>query len=65
MNEFITVTWTRSDGVVRSSITIPCSDMLTASLIMAELAERAMKIHEIQTPEIEEPNIIPGLIGHA
>ena len=64
MKEYVTISWTRSDGVVRSSITIPCSDMLTASTIVAELGEIAKKIQDIQL-EIEEPNIIPGLIGHA
>lgn len=65
MSEFVTISWTRSDGQVRSSITLPCRDMLMASMIVAELGEIAKKIQETPVPEVEEPNIIPGLVGHA
>jgi len=64
MKEFVTISWYRSDGVVRSSITLPMVDMLQASAVMAELSEIAKKIQDI-TGDIEEPNIVPGLIGHA
>lgn len=64
MKEFVTISWTRADGVVRCSITLPMADMLQASTVMAELGEIAKKIQGIQG-EIEEPNIIPGLVGHA
>ena len=65
MKEFVTISWTRADGVVRSSITLPMADMLMASTVMAELGEIAKKIQDIQEIEGEEPNIIPGLVGHA
>ncbi|KKM07283.1 hypothetical protein LCGC14_1735460 [marine sediment metagenome] len=65
MREFVTISWHRGDGVVRSSITLPMKDMLMASTIMADLGEIAKKIQDIQEIESEEPNIIPGLVGHA
>lgn len=63
--EFVTISWTRADGVVRSSITVPCRDMLTASTIIAQLGEIAKQIQDIQEIESEHPIIIPGLVGHA
>jgi len=65
MKEFVTISWTRADGVVRCSFTMPMTDMLQASTVMAELCEIAKKIQDIQGAEIQEPNIIPGLVGHA
>ncbi len=65
MKEFVTITWQRSDGMIRSSITLLCRDMMMASMISAQLGEMAKQIQDMQVPEIEEPNIIPGLIGHA
>lgn len=64
MKEFVTISWTRCDGVVRCSFTLPMADMLQASTVMAELCEIAKKIQVIQGVE-DDPNIIPGLVGHA
>ena len=65
MAEFVTISWKRGDGLVRSSMTIACPDMLTASTIAAELGEIAKQIQDIQEIEADEPNIIPGLVGHS
>ena len=63
--EFVTISWTRADGVVRSSFTLPMADMLQASSVMAELSEIAKKIQVIQEIESDDPIIIPGLVGTA
>ena len=65
MKELITISWTRYDGVTRSSTSLPMADMLQASTAMAHLTEMARQIQDIQRLEIENPNIIPGLVGHA
>ena len=65
MKEFVTITWQGSSGLVRSSFTLPCRDMLMASMIQSELAEIARKIQDAQGIEMEDIDIIPGLIGHA
>ena len=67
MKEFITISWSRTDGLVRSSMTLLCRDMIMASMIQSELCEIARKIQDaqVQIPEIEEPNIIPGFVGHS
>ncbi len=65
MKEFVTITWQRSDGMIRSSITLLCRDMVMASMISAQLGEMAKQIQALQGSEIEDPNIIPGLMGHA
>ncbi len=65
MKEFITITRQSSSGLVRSSFTLLCRDMLMASTIQSELAEIARKIQDAQGIEMEDVDIIPGLVGHA